>query len=91
MTFGVRQIPPQVAIDQGGYFGQFLIMHALDECLDEPVIRKLLQIINDRVLIGFAIRTETDQTLIGLNEVMAVYIHFSALLCVRLHQIPQRK
>lgn len=56
-------------------FFQFFITQTLDQTFHEHVIRKFLQIVNDRIFIGFPVKTESDQALIVIDKFMGMIWH----------------
>ncbi len=70
MILGISQMPLKNSIDHVKYFRKLLITHTLCQFLHEPIVGKFLQIIDNRILIGFPISPEPHQPLVIVNEIV---------------------
>jgi hypothetical protein len=83
MVLIFTQMGFQYPVDHFEDFIKFFSRHFPDEVLHQGVIRKFLQIIDDSVLIGIPVHTESDQTRIRFDKLMGMLVHDNVSFIVK--------
>lgn len=76
VIFFVRQMIFNKTDQHVKYFLKFICAHFFDYYAHQLVIGKFLQVIDNRVFISFPVKTESYETIVGLDMVVRVLGHF---------------
>ena len=76
VVFRFCQVIFKNAVDQLKGFLELSVCHSPGDYGHELVIGKFLKIVDNCILIGFAICTESDKAAVIFNKVVAVKAHF---------------